>query len=277
MPASNGRAIEKARSLPADVVIFDLEDAVGPEDKALARDMAMAAVSEGGFGPREVVVRVNSADTPWFADDMAAAARARPDAVLTPKVSAPEDVAACRRALGAGVALWAMIETAQAVFALDALGLASAGMGVEVWVIGTNDLAKAMRSRPGPDRAPLLPALAMSVLAARAHGISILDGVYNDIPDLAGLERECAQGADYGFDGKSLIHPSHIGVANRAFAPAADALAWARTVVKAFDSPENAGKGVIRVGERMVERLHLDESRRTLALAQAIAEREEGA
>ena len=274
MPASNLRAQEKARTLAADAVILDLEDAVGPDDKATARDMAVAAVAAGGFGPRELVVRINGLDTPWGADDLAALARAGPDAILVPKVSAPEDIAACRRAIGDGVRLWAMIETLPAIFALDALGLASAGMGVDVWVIGTNDLAKAMGCRPGPDRAPLLPALAMSIMAARAHGISILDGVYNEIPDLEGLARECAQGSEYGFDGKSLIHPSHLEAANRAFAPEPQALEWARTVARAFDSPENAGRGVVKVEGRMVERLHLDEALRTLALAQAIAERE---
>ena len=189
MPASNLRAQEKARTLGADVVILDLEDAVGPDDKAMARDMAVAAVAAGGFGPRELVIRINGLDTPWGADDLAAVARAGPDAILIPKVSAPEDIAACRRTIGEGVRLWAMIETLPAIFALDALGLASAGMGVDAWVIGTNDLAKAMRCRPGAERIPLLPALAISVIAARAHGIAILDGVYNDIPDLEGLGR----------------------------------------------------------------------------------------
>lgn len=274
MPASNLRAQEKARGLPTDVVILDLEDAVGPEDKSAARDLAVAAVAAGGFGPRELVVRINGLDTPWGAEDLAAIGRARPDAILIPKVSAPEDIAACRRAVDQDVRLWAMIETLPAIFALDALGLASAGMGVDVWVIGSNDLAKAMRCRPGPDRTPLAPALAMGVMAARAHGLAILDGVYNAIADLEGLARECDQGAALGFDGKSLIHPGHLETANRAFAPDPQALDWARTVAKAFDLPENAGKGVVRIEGRMVERLHLDEALRTLALAQAIAERE---
>jgi citrate lyase subunit beta/citryl-CoA lyase len=156
------------------------------------------------------------------------------------------------------------------MFALDALGAASRESGCDVWVIGANDLVKEMRCRPGPDRAPLLPALAMSVMAARAHGLAILDGVYNDIPDLEGLQRECAQGAALGFDGKTLIHPSHLDAANRAFAPAPAEVAWARTVAEAFDSPENAGKGVLKVEGRMVERLHLADARRIIAFADAI-------
>jgi citrate lyase subunit beta/citryl-CoA lyase len=217
------------------------------------------------------VVRVNGLDTPWGADDLAAVAEAGPDAVLVPKVATPLDLAAYRAAVGAGCGLWAMIETCRAVFAMDALGQASATEGVACWVIGINDLIKEMRCRPGSDRGPLLPALSLSVMAARAHGIAIIDGVYNDIPDIEGLARECAQGADLGFDGKSLIHPTHLEIANRIFAPEAQELAWARTVAAAFDSPENAGKGVLKVEGRMVERLHLDEARRLIAVAQAIA------
>ena len=167
-----------------------------------------------------------------------------------------------------------MVETCKAVFALDALGAASTAEGVACWVVGTNDLVKEMRCRPGPDRAPLLPALAMSVMAARAYGLDILDGVYNDIPDLAGLERECRQGCDLGFDGKSLIHPTHLEIANRAFSPEPDAVAWARTVAQAFDLADNADKGVIKVEGRMVERLHLAQATRLIAVAEAIAARE---
>ena len=274
LPGSNARAIEKARTLPADVVILDLEDSVAPEMKAEARAMASSAAAEGGFGPRELVLRVNGLDTPWGAEDLAAAAKAGADAVLVPKAASPSDIAAYRRALGGGPTLWAMVETCAAVFALDALGAASAGEGVAAWVIGTNDLVKEMRCRLGSDRAPLLAALSLSVMAARAHGLAILDGVYNDIPDLAGLERECGQGADLGFDGKSLIHPTHLEVANRVFAPDAEAVAWARTVAQAFDLPDNAGKGVLKVEGRMVERLHLEQARRLIAVAEAIAAHE---
>ena len=271
LPGSNARAIEKARTLPADVVILDLEDSVAPEAKAEARAMACTAAHEGGFGPRELVIRVNGLDTPWGADDLAAAAKAGADAVLVPKVAAPEDLTAYRRALESDTPLWAMIETCQAIFALDALGRACAGAGVTCWVIGTNDLVKEMRCRLDAKRTPLLPALSLSLMAARAHGIAILDGVYNDIPDLPGMERECAQAAAMGFDGKSLIHPTHLEAANRVFAPDAEAVAWARTVAGAFDSAENAGKGVLKVEGRMVERLHLAEARRLIAVAEAIA------
>jgi citrate lyase subunit beta/citryl-CoA lyase len=270
LPGSNARAIEKARTLPCDVVILDLEDSVAPETKIAARALACEAVRLGEFGRRELVVRINGLDTPWGADDAASVAEAGPDAMLVPKVASPEDLAAYRAAAGPALRLWAMIETCQAVFALDALGAASTAEGVEAWVIGVNDLIKEMRCRPGPDRAPLLPALALSVMAARAHGLDIIDGVYNDIPDLEGLARECAQGADLGFDGKSLIHPTHLEVANRAFAPEPEAVAWARTVAQAFDSPENSGKGVLKVEGHMVERLHLAQARRLIAVAETI-------
>jgi citrate lyase subunit beta/citryl-CoA lyase len=275
LPGSNARAIEKARTLPCDVVILDLEDSVAPEAKVAARILACEAVKLGGFGRRELVIRANGLDTPWGADDLAVAAEAGPDAVLVPKAGSPDDLAAYRAAVGPAVPLWAMIETCRAVFALDALGQASAEAGVEAWVIGTNDLVKEMRCRPGPARQPLLAALSLSVVAARANGIAILDGVYNDIPDLEGLERECAQGRDLGFDGKSLIHPTHLEIADRAFSPEPQAVAWARTVAEAFDSPENAGKGVLKVDGRMVERLHLAEARRLIAVAEAIAAHED--
>lgn len=271
LPGSNARAIEKARTLPCDVVILDLEDSVAPEAKVAARALACEAVRMGGFGARELVIRANGLDTPWGAADLAAAADAGPDAVLVPKVASPEDLAAYRAALGPAVSLWAMIETCRAVFALGDLGSASAGEGVEAWVIGTNDLVKEMGCRPGDDRAPLAAALSLAVMAARANGLAILDGVYNDIPDLTGLARECVQGADLGFDGKSLIHPTHLGIANRVFSPEPQAVAWARTVVDAFDSPENAGKGVLKVDGRMVERLHLAQARQLIAVAEAIA------
>lgn len=271
LPASNPRAIEKARTLPCDVVILDLEDAVAPDAKAEARTLAVEAAKAGGFGGRELVIRVNGLDTPWGADDLAAVSAARPDALLIPKVSAPSDFAPYA---AAGTRLWAMIETCAAVFALDDLGRASAAAGVEVWVIGINDLIKEMRCRPGPVRAPLQPALALSVMAARAHGVSILDGVWNEIADLEGLTRECGQGADFGFDGKSLIHPTHLAAANRAFSPDPDAVAWARTVAAAFDLPESAGRGVLKVEGRMIERLHLSQALRLLAVAEAIAARE---
>jgi len=268
LPASNPRAIEKARTLGCDVVILDLEDAVAPDAKAEARALAVEAARAGGFGSRELVIRVNGLDTPWGADDLAAVSQARPDAVLIPKVSSAGDFAPYAQV---GAPVWAMIETCAAIFALGALGRASTAAGVGVWVVGVNDLIKEMRCWPGQDRKPLQPALAMSVMAARAHGLAILDGVWNDIADLDGLERECAQGAAFGFDGKSVIHPSHLAAANRAFSPDAEAVAWARTVAAAFDLPENTGRGVLKVEGRMVERLHLAEARRLIAVADAIA------
>ena len=269
MPAANARAIEKARDLPCDVVILDLEDAVAPDAKDLARDQAVAAVRAGGFGRREVVIRVNGLDTPWGLEDLAAAINVQPDAILVPKVSSAHDVRAYGAAEAGGVPLWAMVETCASLFALSEI--AGAGAGLAVLVIGTNDLAKEMRCRLTTERAALTGPLSLAVAAARAHGLVILDGVFNGIDDDDGLARQCDQGADFGFDGKTLIHPRQIEAANRAFTPAADEVEWARTIVVAFDSPENAAKGVIRVEGRMVERLHLAEARRLIAVADAIA------
>jgi len=274
LPASNARAVDKARSLPCDVIILDLEDSVAPEAKAEAREAAVAAVRAGGFGGREVVIRANGLDTPWGADDLAAAAKARPDAVLVPKISAPEDLAAVRAELAEPLAIWAMIETCAAMFRLDALGAESVNVGVEAWVIGSNDLAKEMRCPLTVDREPLIAALSMSLMAARAHRLAIIDGVFNEIADAEGLVRQCAQAAAFGFDGKSLIHPSQVAAANAAFTPDASAVAWARTVVDAFERPENAGRGVLKVEGRMVERLHFAEARRLIGVAEAIAARE---
>ena len=275
LPASNARAIEKARSLPADAVILDLEDSVAPEAKSVARAMAAEAVKAGGFGAREVVIRVNGPETSWGDADLEAAAAAGPDAILLPKVASPGLIEAAAARVAGRARLWAMIETCQAIFRLGELGEASARCGVDAWVIGGNDLVKEMRCTPGADRAPLLPALALAVMSARAHGLAILDGVYNDIPNLEGLAAECAQGQALGFDGKSLIHPTHLEIANRAFAPHPEEVAWARTIVAAYGQPENADKGVIKVEGRMVERLHLDQARRLIAVANAIVQLEE--
>lgn len=271
MPASNARAIEKAKDLPCDVVILDLEDAVAPDGKTEARTLAIEAIRAGGFGRREVVLRVNGLETPWGADDLAAAKTARPDAVLVPKVSTPDDLAGYAAGLAGAAPLWAMIETCKAILKLDALAAEAANVGVTAWVLGTNDLAKEMRCPLTLDRTPLLPALALSLTAARAYGLTILDGVYNEIGDEAGLAAQCAQATAFGFDGKTLIHPTQIEAANRAFTPDAGAVDWARTVVKAFAQPENAGQGVLKVEGRMVERLHLAEAERLLAVAEAIS------
>ncbi len=272
MPAGNPRAIAKARELACDVVILDLEDSVAPDAKTAARDLAIAAITEGGFGRRERVVRVNDLDTPWGEADLAAVAASpvRPDAVLAPKVSSPADVDAYAAHLPAGVALWIMVETCASLFALDRL--ASAGGPLSTLVVGSNDLVKEMRCQVDADRRPLQAALSLTVAAGRAHGLSVLDGVWNDIADLEGLERQCRQGVEFGFDGKTLIHPDQIVVANRAFAPEPDEVAWARTIAAAFDSPENRGKGVLRVEGRMVERLHLDQALRLLEIAAALEE-----
>lgn len=269
MPAVNPRAMEKARDLACDVVILDLEDAVAPDAKDQARQQAAAAVAAGGFGRREVVIRINGLDTPWGLQDLAAAIEARPDAILVPKVSSAHDVTAYGAAQAAHIPLWAMVETCGALFALDQI--AGAGAGLETLVVGTNDLAKEMRCRLTPGRTALAGPLSMIVAAARAHGLSVLDGVFNAIDDDAGLTAQCDQGVEFGFDGKTLIHPRQIDAANRAFSPAKDEVAWSQAIVAAFDSPENAAKGVIKVDGRMVERLHLAEARRVIAVAQAIA------
>lgn len=264
LPASNQRAIAKARTLDGDIVILDLEDAVAPESKIAARALALAAAAEGGFGERALVLRVNALDTAWGAEDCRAAAGAGFAAILLPKVSRPGDVAAARALLGQEP-LWAMIETCAAM--LDLGAIAAAAHGLECLVAGTNDLAKDMRCATGGDRAPLLPHLAMIVTAARAHGLTALDGVCNTLEDGAVLAAECAQGARFGFDGKSLIHPAQITAANRAFAPSAQAVAWARDVIAAFALPENAAKGAICVDGAMVELLHLAEAERIVAAA----------
>lgn len=263
LPASNARAIEKARSLDCDVVILDLEDAVAPDLKEQARHQAVAAVREGGFGARELVVRVNGLDTSWGADDCRAVAAAGVAAIILPKVSHPADLRAARALLGS-VPLWAMIETCAGMIGLPAIVAAAAENGLVCLLAGTNDLAKDMRCMPGAERAPLLGHLAMIVTAARAAGLVALDGVCNVIEDNAVLAAECAQGAQFGFDGKSLIHPVQIAAANRAFGPSAEAIARAERIVAAFALPENDGKGAIRVDGAMVELLHLEQAKRLL-------------
>lgn len=276
MPASNAKAVEKARTLDADVIILDLEDAVAPEMKPAAREAAVAAVKAGGFGPREVVIRVNGIDTPWGAEDLAAAAEAGPDAVLVPKVNDAADVRLYDQHLTAAppsTRLWTMIETAKAAFHLWEIAEARHGTRLSAWVMGVNDFAKEMRARQTPDRAPFLPLLTLSVAAARAHGLTILDGVHNDIEDLAALEAVCVQGVDFGFDGKTLIHPKHLEICNRVFSPSPEDVAWSHAVIAAFNAPENAGKGALRVDGKMAERLHLAQAERLVAVAEAISGR----
>ena len=277
MPGSNVRALEKAKTLAVDGVIIDLEDSVAPEAKETARKQAADAVKAGGFGGREVFIRINGVDSPWHADDLSAAARAAPDVILVPKVSTPDTLELIgRRLLDMGTdrktRVWAMIETPLAIF--NILSIAAEARDSETrlsgFVMGTNDLAKDTRARLVPGRAPMLPWLSMCVAAARVHGIDILDGVYNDIGNADGFINECRQGVDLGFDGKTLIHPSQIEPCNAAFSPSPAEVEWARKMIEAFDLPENRGKGVVSIDGRMVERLHADMARRTVAIAEAI-------
>ena len=279
MPASNARAVDKARSLPCDMVILDLEDAVLPDAKPAAREAAAAAVAAGGFGPREVIVRVNALETPWGRDDLAAMSRAGADGILVPKIASPRNVAVCDRALAdapARTRLWLMIETAAAILAIGEIATMTAATRLAGMVLGLNDLAKEMGARQTPDRAPFWAAMSLTVLAARANGLAVLDGVHNEIEDLAALAAICRQGADFGFDGKSLIHPSHLAICNRAFTPAPDEVAWSRAVIAAYEDPANAGKGALRVDGRLAELLHRDHARRLVAVAEAIATLDHG-
>ncbi len=272
LPASNPRALDKARTLPCDVVVLDLEDAVAPDSKPAARAAATAALAAGGFAAREVVVRINAPDTEWGGADLAAVAAARPAAILLPKVSTGADVARVRDALGEGAPpLWAMIETARSVLRLEEIAGAP---GLAALVVGTNDLLRELGARPGPERASVLPFLCLAVAAARAHGLAVLDGVHNELDDAEGFARQCRQAAELGFDGKTLIHPRQIAPCNAAFTPTADEVAWARRVVEAFGRPENRGRGAIGLDGRMVERLHLEGAHRVLAVAAAAGEGE---
>ena len=276
MPGSNARALEKARELPADGLILDLEDAVAPEAKAAARDAVVKAVSTG-FGDREVLVRMNGLDTRWWVEDLDAVAAARPDAVLVPKISDPgqlQDLAARIVDIGTDprVRVWAMMETPLAM--LNVRDIAASALDSETrltgFVMGTNDLAKDTRARIVPGRAPMLPWLMSCVAAARAYGLDILDGVYNDLGDAEGFVAECQQASDLGFDGKTLIHPRQIEPCNAAFSPSTEEVVTARKMIAAFELPENKDKGVIQIDGRMVERLHAEMARRTVAIADAI-------
>lgn len=278
MPGSNAHALEKARTLPADGLIFDLEDSVAPEAKEQARKQVVAAMKSGAYKSREVLVRVNGMDTPWCLDDIDAAAAAVPDGILVPKVSTPQHLEAISQRLldmraDLHIRVWAMIETPLALF--NVLALAAEAHDSESrlvgFVMGPNDLAKETRARIVPGRAPMLSWFSTCIAAAHAYGIDILDGVYNDLSDAKGFARECEQGRNLGFDGKTLIHPDQIGPCNAAFSPTAEDVAQAKAIIAAFDRPENEGEGVIQVDGRMVERMHADMARRTVAIAEAIA------
>jgi citrate lyase subunit beta/citryl-CoA lyase len=281
MPGSNPRAIEKARTLPADAVIIDLEDSVAPDAKAAAREQIQEVVVAGGFGAREVIVRINALDTAWWIEDLDMVARVKPDAVLVPKVSTPrhlEDVADRLVDISADhrIRVWAMMETPLAM--LNAREIAGAAVDVEnrlaAFVMGTNDLAKETRARITPGRFAMLPWLMGCIAAARAFGLDILDGVFNDLADAQGFARECAEARDMGFDGKTLIHPRQIEPCNGAFSPSEGEVAQAKKIIAAFDLPENRDKGVVQLEGRMVERLHADMARRTVAIHAAIAARQ---
>ncbi|GAA1661946.1 HpcH/HpaI aldolase/citrate lyase family protein [Fodinicola feengrottensis] len=270
MPGANERALEKAKTLPADALILDLEDAVAPDAKAEARKRVCAAASSGAYGQREIAIRVNAADTEWHAEDLAAAAAAQPDAILVPKVSSAAAVRALESSLGSSrIALWAMVETPEAM--LNATAIATASERLTVLVMGTNDLANELHAEYVPGRAPLLTGLSLCLLAARAAGKVILDGVYNDVKDLDGFETECLQGRQFGFDGKTLIHPSQLAPCNRIFAPSDAEVEKSRRIIDAFSQAQAEGRGVVTVDGRMIENLHIRNAERILALADAIS------
>ncbi|WP_335974196.1 MULTISPECIES: HpcH/HpaI aldolase/citrate lyase family protein [Streptomycetaceae] len=276
MPGANERALEKAKTLPTDALILDLEDSVAPDAKAEARARVAAAAASGAYGPREVAIRVNAPGTAWHADDLAAAAAAGPDAVVVPKVDSARtvrEVVAALEAAGAPehTALWAMLETPAAL--LDARAIAEASPRLTVLVLGTNDLAKELHAEHVPGRAPLLTGLSLALLAARAAGKVILDGVYNDVQDTAGFEAETRQARQLGFDGKTLIHPRQLEPCNRIFAPDPAAVERAERIIAAFEEATSQGRGVVTVDGRMIENLHVEEARRVLALAAAVAAR----
>jgi citrate lyase beta subunit len=264
LPASNARAIEKARTLACDVAILDLEDAVAPEAKIEARAAAVAAVRAGGFSPR-LGVRINALDTEWGADDLAALADTSVDLIVAPKVDDAATVQTLASRLRSGTALWAMVETPRALLTLN--DIAASGGSLEALMLGTNDLATMLRTGPSPDREPLKPWLALVVATARAHGLLAIDGVFNRFADTEGFAAECTQGRLYGFDGKSLIHPSQIEGANAFFAPSEAEIAQARAIVAAFNAPDAAGRGAIQIDGQMVERLHVAAAERVLAQA----------
>ena len=273
MPGSNQRALDKARTLPADGVILDLEDSVAPDAKTLAREQIVAAVSAGGYGQREVVIRVNGLGTPWGKDDVRAVAGAGADAILFPKIESVLQMQEALEALDsadapAGLGFWIMVETPRAILDIDAVTGADSRLGCIV--MGTSDLAKDMRVRHTPDRVGFIAALSLCVTAARAHGVDIIDGVHLDLQDEAGHRSACEQGRDMGFDGKSLIHPKQIADANEVFAPSAAEVDNAHVIIEAWEAAQAEGKGVVVVNGRLVENLHVEEAKRNIALSEAI-------
>ena len=281
VPAINPRAVLKSRTIDADVIVLDLEDSVAPADKPAAREAAVRAVLEGGFGHRELVVRINALDTPWGREDLFAVAAARPAALLLPKVQRPGDVMFAahdlsRAEVPEAVRLWAMVETPAAVLSVGDVARTAADPAsrLDVLVVGTNDLAAELRVRVGPGRDTLLVWLSACVAAARCHGLDVIDGVFNGLDDPGGLAAEANQGRDYGMDGKSCIHPGQVAACNAAFSPSAEEIDAARRIADAFDRPEAGSVNVMRIDGRMVERLHAEAARRVLALAEGLAGRD---
>ncbi|MEM8563580.1 MAG: CoA ester lyase [Pseudomonadota bacterium] len=275
MPGANPRALEKAKSLPADMLILDLEDAVAPDAKVEAREVIQKAVSERAYGSREVIIRINGLDTPWGKDDLAMAVAAAPDGILVPKVVDAEQVGDIDWALSdtgaaSDLGLWVMIEMPLAILNIQEIAAASDSSRLCGFIMGTNDLAKEMHAVPTPDRAAFQMPLALALTAARAFGLTAIDGVFNDIKHEQGLEAECEQGRVLGFDGKTLIHPAQIETANRIFSPDPQDVEQAQAIIEAFSQEDNAGKGVIKVNGKMAELLHLEQAQRLVAIQAAI-------
>ena len=278
LPASNARALEKARSLPADALILDLEDAVAPEAKESARAQLVEALKAGGFGKREIVVRVNGLETPWGYDDVVAVAKLGPDAILFPKIQSPDDVLAAVAALDEAGApgdlpIWIMAETPRCIMAMDSI--ASASPRLACLVAGTSDLSRDLRARPAPGRIGVISALSIIVIGARAYGLDALDGVHLDMNDEAGYQAACEQGRDLGFDGKTLIHPKQIDAANAAFAPTAAEIEQSQAIVAAWGEARAQGKGICVLNGKLIEKLHVEDAERQLQLHAAILERSE--
>ncbi|MEO0412682.1 MAG: CoA ester lyase [Pseudomonadota bacterium] len=277
MPGSNTRALEKAKMLPADGYIFDLEDAVAPDAKSTARDQVCAAVEQGGYGARELVIRVNGLDTDWAEADIKAACAAGPNAILLPKVESAREVQALAQMMTSFKApewtsIWVMMETPRAMFAT--LEIASAHEKMDCFVMGTSDLVKDLQAHHTPRRLPVLTSLSLCLLAARAEGLSILDGVYADLKDETGFTESCRQGLELGFDGKTLVHPNQVSAANQTFAPDADEVDFSRRIIAAHEEATKEGKGIAVVDNKMIENLHVENARRLVSLADAIAEME---
>lgn len=279
MPASNARAIAKSRELPVDVVILDLEDSVAPSQKDLARQQALEAVRTGGFGSREVVIRINGFDTPWHADDLKAALQAAPNGILLPKVETPASIVEVARRMGSldtpsHIKLWCMLETPRGVLAVNEILQSHPRLAVAV--MGTSDLTTDLHARHTSMRLPLLTSLGLCLLAARAYGVTILDGVFLDLDDAEGFEKSCSQGRELGFDGKTLIHPRQIVPCNSAFSPTMGEVETAEAIVAAYSKAQERGEGVTIVGGRLVEALHVSEAQRILGLHQSLTETQIG-